>query len=312
MDKILRDTLDCIDEGTIVLNEKYEILYWNNYMEYLTGIKLENVLQRNIYSVLPGLNKKYFKDLIQNIMQNECKMFLSAAMHKDLLSIDKKLNLKISKLRSDDRNVILLEFIDVTNQFLHIEQLRKYVHDLYLLNKELKEKEKIIKNLAYYDKLTGVANRTLFYKYAEKFLDGAKRNNSLLGLMFIDVNKFKNINDTYGHEVGDRVLVRVADILTKATRKNDVVARYGGDEFLILLPDIKSFNNYKSIVSRIINNKNKIINDEKQINISLSIGVSFYPKNGDSIDELIVKADKAMYVAKHKDGEDNCFCDIGL
>lgn len=310
MDKILRDTLDCIDEGTIVLNEKYEILYWNNYMEYLTGIKLENVLQRNIYSVLPGLNKKYFKDLIQNIMQNECKMFLSAAMHKDLLSIDKKLNLKISKLRSNDRNVILLEFIDVTNQFLHIEQLRKYVHDLYLLNKELKEKEKIIKNLAYYDKLTGVANRTLFYKYAEKFLDGAKRNNKLLGLMFIDVNKFKNINDTYGHEVGDRVLVRVADILTKATRKNDVVARYGGDEFLILLPDIKSFNNYKSIVSRIINNKNKIINDEKQINISLSIGVSFYPKNGDSIDELIVKADKAMYVAKNKDGEDNCFCDI--
>ncbi|WML33726.1 sensor domain-containing diguanylate cyclase [Clostridium sp. OS1-26] len=312
MDKILRDTLDCIDEGTIVLNEKYEILYWNNYMEYLTGIKLENVLQRNIYSVLPGLNKKYFKDLIQNIMQNECKMFLSAAMHKDLISIDKKLNLKISKLRSDDRNVILLEFIDVTNQFLHIEQLRKYVHDLYLLNKELKEKEKIIKNLAYYDKLTGVANRTLFYKYAEKFLDGAKRNNKLLGLMFIDVNKFKNINDTYGHEVGDRVLVRVADILTKATRKNDVVARYGGDEFLILLPDIKSFNNYKVIVSRIINNKNKIINDEKQINISLSIGVSFYPKNGDSIDELIVKADKAMYVAKNKDGEDNCFCDIGL
>lgn len=312
MDKILRDTLDCIDEGTIVLNEKYEILYWNNYMEYLTGIKLENVLQRNIYSVLPGLNKKYFKDLIQNIMQNECKMFLSAAMHKNLISIDKKLNLKISKLRSDDRNVILLEFIDVTNQFLHIEQLRKYVHDLYLLNKELKEKEKIIKNLAYYDKLTGVANRTLFYKYAEKFLDGAKRNNKLLGLMFIDVNKFKNINDTYGHEVGDRVLVRVADILTKATRKNDVVARYGGDEFLILLPDIKSFNNYKSIVSRIINNKNKIINNEKQINISLSIGVSFYPKNGDSIDELIVKADKAMYVAKNKDGEDNCFCDIGL
>lgn len=310
MDKILRDTLDCINEGAIVLNEKSEILYWNNYMEYLTDIKLENVLKSDIYSVLPGLNKKYFKDLIENVMQNECKMFLSAAMHKGLISSDKKLNLKISKLKSDDRKVILIEFIDVTNQFLHIEQLRKYVHDLYKLNKELKEKEKIIKNLAYYDKLTGVANRTLFYKYAEKFLDSAKRNNSLLGLMFIDVNKFKYINDTYGHEIGDKVLIKVADILTKATRKNDVVARYGGDEFLILLPDIKSLDNYKPIVSRIINNKNKTINNEKQINISLSIGVSFYPKNGDTINELIVKADKAMYVAKNKDGEDNYFCDI--
>jgi PAS domain S-box/diguanylate cyclase (GGDEF) domain len=311
MNKILLNTLDCINEGTIILNEKSQILYWNNYMEYLTGMKLENVVQSNIYDILPSLNKKYFKDLMENVMKNECKMFFSAAMHKDLISINKKLNLRISKMESGSKNVVLLEFIDVTNQFLHIEQLRKYVHDLYQLNKALKEKEKTIEELAYYDKLTRVANRTLFYKYAEKFMDNVKRSNSLLGLMFIDVNKFKSINDTYGHEIGDKVLVRVANVLTEATRKNDVVARYGGDEFLILLPNIKSLDNYKVIVSRIINNKNKIINnDEKQIDISLSIGISFYPKDGDSIDKLIVKADKAMYVAKSKDGEDNCVCSV--
>lgn len=311
MNKILLNTLNCINEGTIVLNEKCQVLYWNKCMEYLTGIKLENVLENNIYDILPGLNKSYFRDLMKNVVKNECKMFFSAAMHKNLISSDKKLNLKISKMESEGRNFILLEFIDVTNQFLHIEQLRKYVHDLYILNKELKEKEKIIEELAYYDKLTGVANRTLFYKYAEKFLYNAKRNNSLLGLMFIDVNKFKNVNDTYGHKIGDKVLIKVANILVEATRKNDVVARYGGDEFLILLPNIKNVDNYKVIASRINNNKDKTINiNEKQIKVSLSIGVSFYPKDGDNIDKLIVKADSAMYIAKNKAGEDNCFCSL--
>lgn len=307
MDKILQNTLDSINEGTIILNEKCQILYWNNYMEYLTGMKLENVIQSNIYDTLPSLNKNYFKDLLENVIKDECKVFFSAAMHKNLISDNKKLNFKVSKMKSEGKSFILLEFIDVTNQFLHIEQLRKYIHNLSLLNRELKEKEKIIEELAYYDKLTGVANRTLFYKYAEKIFYESKRNNSLLGVMFIDVNKFKNINDTYGHKVGDKVLIKVANILTEATRKNDVVARYGGDEFLILLPNIKRIDNYDVIASRIINNKNKIINiDEENIKISLSIGVSFYPKDGDSIDKLIVKADKAMYSAKSKVGEDNC------
>lgn len=311
MDKILKNTLGSINEGIIILNEKFQILYWNNYMEYLTGMKLEYVVRNNVYDILQSLNKNYFKDLLENVIKDECKVFFSAAMHKNLISGNKKLNLKVSKMKSEGKSFILLEFIDVTNQFLHIEQLRKYIHDLSLLNKKLKEKEKIIEELAYYDKLTGVPNRTLFYKYAEKVFHESKRNNSLLGVMFIDVNKFKNINDTYGHKVGDKVLIKIANILTEATRKNDVVARYGGDEFLILLPNIKRIDNYNVIASRIIDNKNKIIDiGEQKIKVSLSIGVSFYPKDGDNIDKLIVKADKAMYIAKSKAGEDNCSCSL--
>ncbi|WHH59408.1 sensor domain-containing diguanylate cyclase [Petroclostridium sp. X23] len=309
MDKILQNTLNCINEGIMIANKDLKILYWNDCMGYLMNMRLEEVAHKSIYDVLPSLDKEYFKGLVERVMKNECKMFFSAAMHKDLVNTDKKLNLRISKIENCGQPVILFEFIDVTNQFLRIQQLKDYVNQLYKLNKELKEKEKVIEQLAYYDKLTGVANRTLFYTHAEKFLDSAKRNNSLMGLMFIDVNKFKSINDTYGHEAGDQVLIKVANILTQATRKNDVVARYGGDEFLILLPDIKSYHNHNVIASRIINTKNKIIHgDGEEINISLSIGVSFYPDDGENIDQIIAKADKAMYIAKKKDGQDNCFC----
>lgn len=304
MNRVLYDILDGVNEGIIILNEKLEICFWNNYMKFITEITCEDAIDNSIYRLLPNLNRNYFINAINDVLNNGSKMFFSAAMHKGLVNDKENLNLKISSFQSDGFKFLLLEFIDVTNQFKQINILRDSIKELYRINMELKQKEDIIKRLAYYDKLTGVANRTLFYELAEKFLENSKRENSILGLMFIDIDKFKNINDTYGHEIGDQVLVKVAKILEKSTRKNDIVARYGGDEFLILLPNIKNYDNYNNIVSRIINNKNRIINyDGKEINISLSIGISFYPSSGNSIDKLIVEADKAMYIEKSKSRE---------
>lgn len=311
MNRILQDILNNVNEGIVIVNEKLEICLWNSSMEYITGFNKEKVMNKNIYTVLPNLNVNYYNKAICDVVNNGSKMFFSAAMHIGLVNNKKNLNLKLSRFNSGKSKFLLLEFIDVTNQFIQINRLKSYVHELCKVNNQLKEKEKIIKNLAYYDNLTGVANRTLFYELAEKFINNAKRSHSILGLMFIDVDKFKNINDTYGHEAGDKVLIKVSEILKEATRKNDIIARHGGDEFLILLPYIKNFNNHEIIVSRIFNNKNKMVNyNGNEIKISLSIGISFYPNDGDSTDKLIAEADKAMYIAKNRGGEDNCFCSI--
>jgi len=311
MNRVLYDILNNVNEGIVILDEQLEIYLWNNYMKVITKIDDKKAIGNEIYKILPNLSKDYFKKSINDVLNNGCKMFFSAAMHKGLVNNKENLNLKISSFETDGSKFLLLEFIDVTNQFTQINILKDYIQELRRVNMELKQKENIIKKLAYYDKLTGVANRTLFYELAEKFLDNSKRENNLLGLMFIDVDKFKGINDTYGHEVGDKVLIKVASILKEATRKNDIVARYGGDEFLILLPNIKNTDNYNSVVSRIVNNKNKIIDcNGKEINISLSIGISFYPNSGDSIDKLIVEADKAMYIAKNREGENCSECNL--
>lgn len=302
VDRILYDILDSINEGIIILNEELKILFWNSHMERLTHINGEEVINSSIYDVIPGLNKGYFNEIINSVLNDGRKMFFSAAMHKDLLTNNKNLNLKINRIDKDNSNFILIEFIDVTNQFLRIDQLKKYVNELYTLNKELKAKERTIKKLAYYDGLTGLANRMLFYELADKFSVSDTRKNGLLGLMFIDVDKFKYINDTYGHKTGDEVLIHVAKILKESTRKGDIVARFAGDEFLILLPFIKSYHDCEVVASRITNSNKVLLCGRDEIKISLSIGVSVLQNDGNDIDELVLQADRAMYKAKNQGG----------
>jgi diguanylate cyclase (GGDEF)-like protein len=271
-------------------------------MESITNIKGSNAIGNNLYAVLPNLNKNYFKNVVHNILNNGYAMFFSAAMHQDLMDTEEKFNIKISRIQDEYRTSLLLEFHNVTGQMAQIKQLKKYIKELYNVNKELKEKEKEIENLAYYDQLTGVANRTLFYILAEKYIQDARRNNSLIGIIFIDIDKFKSINDTYGHQVGDKIIIKAANILKKATREKDIVVRYGGDEFVIILPDMKDISDYKIVTSKIINlNENVIYMEEEEIKLSFSMGISIYPNDGHNIDKLIVKADKAMYIAKRND-----------
>lgn len=306
MNSALYDILNSVDEGIIILNERLEICFWNHYMEILTGNDYQIVQGHDIYKILPRLDKNYFHQAVDNVFFSGNKMFFSAALHKEIINRRVDLNLKISRFEKDQSKFILIELIDVTNQMVQINRLKDFVMELCNLNKKLKDKETLIKKLAYYDNLTGVANRTLFFELAEKLLNQAKRNNNLLAVLFVDVNKFKIINDVYGHIIGDEVLIEVANILMKATRRNDVVARYGGDEFIILLPSIKNFNDYEAVVSRIIHTKNKRY-EEKDINVTLSIGISIYPEAGENLEQLISQADEAMYIAKKSDGEKDKF-----
>lgn len=303
MDKLVFDILNYVNEGIVILNENSEILFWNNYMEYITDTKANEVINSKIFDAIPGLNKVYFKKAFNSAMEKDFKFFFSSEMHKNLISNDFELNFRINKFKSSNSQYLIIEFMDVTSQFIRIEQLKEYANELYLLNKKLKQKEKEIERLAYYDTLTNLANRTLFYNLAEKLLANAKRRNTILGLMFIDIDKFKYINDTYGHRIGDKILIEVAKILKKCTRENDVVARLGGDEFLVLLPDLKNYSNYRIIAKRIANANSKVkIDDDIKLNIALSIGVSFYPQDGNTIDDLISKSDKAMYNVKNIGG----------
>jgi diguanylate cyclase (GGDEF)-like protein len=149
--------------------------------------------------------------------------------------------------------------------------------------------------------LTGLPNRTLLNDRLALVLSLAKRHKHKPALMMMDMDKFKYINDTFGHLTGDELLKAMGNRLLNLLRVSDTVARIGGDEFVILLPEINSENNAAEIADKILESIRKpfILND-KTLNITTSIGIALYPDSGKDSIELLKNADKALYKAKEK------------
>nr|WP_320049614.1 diguanylate cyclase [uncultured Desulfuromonas sp.] len=165
---------------------------------------------------------------------------------------------------------------------------------------EKKQQEAKIRKLAYYDALTGLPNRSLFYDRLSQTLLQCERENSRGAIAFLDLDLFKSINDSYGHAAGDMLLKVIAKRLTASLRESDTVARIGGDEFLLILRDLKDREQASILLEQLIESIRKpmVINNET-ITTSASIGLCFYPQHGNSVDELLKCADSAMYRAKH-------------
>jgi diguanylate cyclase (GGDEF)-like protein len=159
--------------------------------------------------------------------------------------------------------------------------------------------------LALYDSLTGLPNRTLYTERLTQALARAKRRHAQLALLFIDLDKFKPVNDTYGHAVGDILLKEVAKRLRKCMRASDTASRLGGDEFVVLLPDIEGERGAQVVAEKILHELSRSFEVAgHQLEISASIGAAIYPDDGSDEKTLIKNADFAMYDAK-KDGRNN-------
>ncbi len=171
-----------------------------------------------------------------------------------------------------------------------------------------KRREERIHTLAYFDELTGLANRRLFLDRLQLAMANAHRHNHRLAVLFLDLDLFKRINDTLGHQAGDQVLREMAERLQEAVREGDSVARFGGDEFTILVSEVNASSNVELLASRLIESVARPVSLlGNEITVSASIGVSIYPDNGDTSEMLLQHADTAMYRAKENGRNHYCF-----
>jgi diguanylate cyclase (GGDEF)-like protein/PAS domain S-box-containing protein len=165
---------------------------------------------------------------------------------------------------------------------------------------ERKASEERIRRLAELDFLTGLPNRVLLQDRLQQTLAAAKRQDGTFALMFIDLDRFKNINDSLGHRVGDLLLQELGLRLKGLLREHDTVSRQGGDEFVVLLPDVKNADDAKSIAVKIVNAVSMPYRiNEHELTLTASIGISMYPNDGLEIETLMKNADSAMYHAKN-------------
>jgi diguanylate cyclase (GGDEF)-like protein/PAS domain S-box-containing protein len=164
---------------------------------------------------------------------------------------------------------------------------------------ERKVTEARIANLAYFDPLTGLPNRVLFTDRLQAALARARRDNERLAVLFVDLDKFKPVNDTYGHAVGDQLLLVIARHLRACVREADTVARIGGDEFVVLLTEVRGADDALAVAGKIHHTlRQPITVGAYQLEVSSSIGVAIFPEHGHDDVQLIKSADDAMYRAK--------------
>ncbi len=158
-------------------------------------------------------------------------------------------------------------------------------------------------HMARHDNLTGLANRSVFIDRLEHAILSAKRNGGCLAVLFVDLDRFKHINDTHGHGVGDVALVQAARLLTSCVREVDTVARWGGDEFVILLEAMDEEHEARRVAQTLLDRFGRRMDvNGLQIDLGVSIGISMYPRDGFDATELIQRADEAMYLSKHRQG----------
>ncbi len=194
------------------------------------------------------------------------------------------------------------------NQELHqvVDQLANMNLELQAQTARLQQAEDRLKFMSHHDPLTQLANRNLLDQIFQKSVARLKRSNGKAAFLFLDLDRFKPINDQYGHEVGDAVLVELGMRLRQCVREMDMPARFGGDEFVVLLDEVTDRAEVEEIAKRIVDEIHAPIDwQDGDIQVGVSIGIAIYPDDGDSQHSLMLAADKAMYVAKGEQG--NCY-----
>ena len=185
------------------------------------------------------------------------------------------------------------------------ENFNSMLDDLDKTNTELNRQKDSLAYKAHHDALTGLPNRALFNDRLEQAITKARRHKEEIALFFIDLDHFKQINDTLGHEVGDEVLKFFAKRLNDSVRTEDTIARIGGDEFMVIMESLQTPEAISVVANKIVSIvKEPIILGEKTLNLGTSIGISVYPHNGETSEILLKNADTAMYKAKDE-GRDN-------
>ncbi len=238
-----------------------------------------------------------FTDLLVNFETEGLRALVSP-----LINLTRSMSIAETEIRRKNGTVIPVEYrLRAVMDAQGPPKIMAWLHDI----SERKHIENTIRQMAYYDSLTGLPNRNLLNDRLAVSLARAKRNQEKICLMFLDLDNFKVINDTLGHEGGDLVLKEVAQRLKKALRQEDTVARMGGDEFVVVAPMIKGSNTATLLAQKILDQfEESMMIQEQELFIGCSIGISTFPDDGEDSKNLLKNADLALYRAKGR-GKNN-------
>jgi diguanylate cyclase (GGDEF)-like protein len=259
-------------------------------------IKHHQNLQQHLYHVIVGIDREY----IRQLQTKEAIYMLRITLAFTVLFFvlvyflaEKYLIVPLEALRN------YAYYSEFAPKEFFIKEFESIRYSLEMTFKRLKTEQKNLYTLSTQDPLTGLYNRNDLKSQVKRILASAKRGNKQFAIIFLDLDNFKNINDSIGHHFGDVILKKVADVLRLAIRENDIPARIGGDEFLVVLPEIDTEAHVVDVLQRIKKHLSAPIHiNNERYKVTVSMGVALFPKDGTDFNTLLKHADIAMYKAK--------------
>jgi len=284
--------LDSMDSGFIIVDKDLNVKFWNRWLQIQTGKLSKEVEGKKLDELFPIENSTSIKRKIKTVLAMKSTVFYNAHSAKPLIEISRpnitnsifdimKQKVTIS-LYNAHENLVCINIVDETI--------------LHEANYKLEQNVKSLEKINSIDSLTKIFNRSKFYERINHEIKMADRYNIELGLVFFDIDHFKKINDQYGHQVGDDVLVEITSRVSAYIREVDTFARWGGEEFIILVPGSSEQSTFKLAEKcRLLIQSTEFT--DKKINVTSSFGVSNY-KSGETVENLFLRVDKSLYRAK--------------
>ncbi|MBI4799913.1 MAG: diguanylate cyclase [Desulfarculus sp.] len=292
--------LDALTQGLIVLDRELRVLLWNRWMEQHSRLERERVLGRVITEIYPELVKKGFVWKVESVFKLGNYAFFSQRLHRFLFPFPAA-NYLQNRYEFMQQNAVLAPLRGPEGRVDHVCVSIMDHTDTVMYQERLEESTKRLEQMSQTDHLTQVANRRHLFDRLSQELNLVRRNRQALSLAILDVDHFKKVNDTYGHLCGDQVLVQLAGMLKASLRAYDLVGRYGGEEFCLVLPN----TNLEDAVALVERLRCQVAESEFQfgrlrLSITISAGVTCSQDQPPEVraDTLLSQADEALYRAK--------------
>ncbi|QJR80396.1 sensor domain-containing diguanylate cyclase [Alteromonas pelagimontana] len=292
------DLLSSIEVGIVVLNSSFEVEVWNQFMENHSDLLPSQICGTSLFSHFPEIDKKWLQAKAEPVFNLKTPVFLIWEQRPYLFKFGSN-----RPITSDSAHMFQnVTMFPLTSPNGDIERLCMLVYDVTdqalskLRVERLNEEMKVLSRV---DGLTGLYNRRYWQERFDHIFKLAQRNEKPTSAMMLDIDHFKKVNDTYGHQAGDKVIQALAAVIQKNIRETDLAGRYGGEEFAIVLTDTGAKNAVK-VAERIRKSAlNTIVEHEgEQITFTVSIGLAEYSANHANSLEWLEDADEALYGAK--------------
>ena len=284
LDHIIDDSLN---EIYIFNQANLLFTYINKTVINNLGYTLKEMIEMKAYDIKPEFTAEVFKKMLIPLDEKKEEKLIFETLHrrKNGTTYPVEVHLQLTTYQNTEQYVAII--LDRTKQ--------------KMIEKELHKQKEILIHQANYDMLTELPNRLLFQDRLKQAVTKAQRHNKKFALFFLDLDGFKQINDSFGHDTGDIVLKNVASRINNILRNEDTFSRLGGDEFTILIEDVNEDDDIIYLAQKVLTTLNKkMIINQNIFHISSSIGISFYPKDATNSEVLMKYADNAMYKAKEK------------